>query len=458
MSTPRTSILIIEDERPMRQFLEEFLSGLGYDCRSTAAGRPGIEAYRERPVDVVLIDLRLPDIDGMQVCRAVREQNLDPIIILMTGYPTSESALEAYEAGADDYLTKPFSTKQLHLVIHRVIEHRRLINENERLRQLLEGRSCFDQLVGGAPAMQAIYKLIEQVAPSQTPVLITGEPGTGKSLVAAAIHRASGHSGLPLEVLDCSSVPREDLEIALFGVEGEGDGFASVGALERAGEGTLHLKSVEALPPLIQSRLQSALQSQEILRVGASETVSLRARVVTSSSAQLLALAERDEFRRDLYYRLSVVTVSMPPLRERREDIPLLAHFFLEKIARALDQPAERIDHDAVMALMSHAWPGNVTELEETLRKIAENGFDGTIRLRDLPGRLQREAEPRNNGVSAANVPLKEAKRRFEREYFCDLLRRSKGNMSLASRRSRVGRPYLYKKINDHQINPDDFR
>jgi DNA-binding NtrC family response regulator len=459
MSAHRTSILIIEDERPWAQFLNEFLSGLGYLCRIAESGQEGLDAFREEPTDVVLTDLRLPDIDGMEVTRTIRATDPESIIIMMTGYATSEAAIQAFECGATDYITKPFNANQIHLSITRVLEHRRVASENERLRRLVESRSCFDQIVGAAPAMQAIYKLIEQVAPSETPVLILGEKGTGKSLVAEAIHHASGRPSEMFETLSCAGGTPAEIEAALFGLESRNQDAMRLGVLERAGDGTVFLEDLEALPEPLQARLQATLQEHLIPHNGSGRrSAPLRARTISASSASLLEATEHRAFRRDLYYRLSVVTINLPPLRERREDIPLLANFFLEKSNRRHGKHVEKFAFEALMVLSTYSWPGNVAELESEIDALVERDTAGLIRVSDLSGHLQREMSASDSGVSAANVPLKEAKKRFEREYFKDLLRRTKGNMSLASRSSRVGRPYLYKKIADYDIDPNEFR
>ncbi|NUP91177.1 MAG: sigma-54-dependent Fis family transcriptional regulator, partial [Candidatus Sumerlaeia bacterium] len=234
--------------------------------------------------------------------------------------------------------------------------------------------------------------------------------------------------------------------------------FASLGVFERAAEGTVYLRNADALPAPLHNRLHAALASQQVTRVGAKRPVALRARLISATSAPLLEMAESGHFRRDLYYRLSVVAITMPPLRERREDIPLLANFLLEKINRRLGKRVDKVAFEAMLALTTYSWPGNVAELAERLESLVAADTHGVIRVADLPPALQREIGNSDNTVAAANVPLKEAKKRFEREYFKDLLRRTRGNMSLASRSSRVGRPYLYKKISDYEIDPKDYR
>jgi DNA-binding NtrC family response regulator len=258
--------------------------------------------------------------------------------------------------------------------------------------------------------------------------------------------------------VQCSELANGDADSALFGIEGQGEGFAAMGALERAAEGTAFLRGVEALPSPVQDRLAATLQDHQIIRSGGRRPVPLRARLVASTCAPLLELVESGQFRRDLYYRLGVVTIASPPLRERREDIPLLANFFLEKFNRKHNRRVEKFSFEALLVLSTYGWPGNVAELESEVERLVAQDTTGTIKLTDLPAHVQREMTAGTNGVGAANVPLREAKKRFEREYFRDLLRRTKGNMSLASRSSRVGRPYLYKKINDYQIDPNDFR
>lgn len=452
------TILIIEDERPWADFLREFLQERGCRCTVADSGEEGLEAFRAEAHDVVLVDLRLPGIDGNEVTKKIRSFDEDAIIIMMTGYPTSESAVHAYESGATDYLTKPFNAGQVEVVINRVIEHRRMTQENERLRRLIESRSCFDQIVGAAPAMQSIYRLLEQIAPTDTPVLISGERGVGKSLAAEALHRASRRPNTSYTSLDCAEVAADHLEAALFGPRAGNGSGDKPGVLERAGEGTLYLAHVEALPPQLQSRLHQFLQGNAPVAAGGKRAEPLRARLVTSTSLPLREEAERGNFNRDLFFRLGVVNLDMPPLRERREDIPLLVNFLLEKVNRELQTQVDKFTFEATLVLSSYDWPGNVGELQDLIRELAADKRLGVLNVTDLPVSLQREMTFTDNSVSAADVPLRDAKRRFEREYFKDLLRRTKGNMSKASRNSRVGRPYLYKKINDYDINPNDYR
>jgi DNA-binding NtrC family response regulator len=458
VSSQNISILIIEDERPWANFLEEFLGERGYECTVKETGEEGLEAFEAGGHEVVLVDLRLPGIDGNEVTQSIRKRSEDTIIILMTGYPTSNSAIRAFESGATDYITKPFNANQVDIVISRVLEHRRMLEENDRLRRVIESRSCFDQIVGAAPAMQAIYRLLEQIAPSDASVLVCGESGVGKSLVAQAIHRHSGRPANLFESFDCARVEPGEMDASLFGTERQNSSSAGPGALERVGGGTLFLRNVEFLPAASQDRLGQTIQDQQVLRVGSKKPSPFRARLVTATTASLREMAENGSFRQDLYYRLGVVTISVPPLRERREDTPLLANFFLEKSNRAHETRVDKFSFDAITVMSSFDWPGNVGALERVVDELVAMRKAGVINVSDLPDDLQREMALNDNSVSAADVPLREAKRRFEFEYFKDLLRRTKGNMSLASRASRVGRPYLYKKINDYEIDPNDYR
>ncbi|SIT66081.1 Two-component response regulator CbrB [Ectothiorhodosinus mongolicus] len=363
-----THILLVEDEDVIREALTKLLSKASYQVSSaadlaSAQGLLGLEMF-----DLVISDLRLPDGEGIELIKVLS----DTPLLIMTSFASVRSAVNAMKQGAADYIAKPFDHDEMLLCVARLLRQRQLERENQQLHQELDQRYPIEGMVGESPLMHQICRTVERVAATDTIVLIRGESGTGKELVARAIHKKSGRAQAPLVVVNCAAIPEGLLESELFGHEkGAFTGALTrrQGLVEAAHGGTLFLDEIGELTPAAQSRLLRVLQDGEIRRVGANESQRIDVRLLAATHRDLEAMVAQGEFREDLYYRLRVVEIAMPALRQRREDITPLAEFLLDKASRRLKSPARRLDESAVKALLAHHWPGNVRELENALER-----------------------------------------------------------------------------------------
>jgi two-component system nitrogen regulation response regulator GlnG len=363
-------IVIAEDEESIRFVLTRALEGRGYYVRAFAEGLPALAGLRAGSFDLAIVDIRLPDISGLDLLSRARDESLDVPFLVMTAESTMQNAIEAMKRGAFDYLTKPFDIEEVQLLVERALGVRRLSRMVENLKD--EMRPQFTPgsgLVGKSPAMQEIYKTIGRVAESDASVLLQGESGTGKELIARALHFHSGRSG-PFVAINCSAIPRDLLESELFGHErGAFTGAVerTLGKFEIANEGTLFLDEISELPLDLQAKLLRVLQEREFMRVGGREPIRSNARIISAANRDLAELVRKGRFREDLFFRLNVVPISIPPLRSRRSDIPELVRFFIQKINRDMKANIHGLAPDAERLLVEHSWPGNVRELENAL-------------------------------------------------------------------------------------------
>src|SRR6185436_7347116 len=368
---PVGTILVADDEDSIRWVLERACAQNGHTVVAVGSGSEALAALRERSFDVALVDIKMPDLSGLDVLARSREEGVDTLFIVMTAQNTMANAIEETKRGAYDYLTKPFDLEQVALLVGRALELRRLTRDIERLRGELQRRH--ELVIGRTPAMQEVYKVIGRVAPTDATVLIEGETGTGKELVAKAIHYHSERSG-PFVALNCSAIPNELLESELFGYErGAFTGATErrIGKFEAAAGGTLFLDEIGELPLGLQAKLLRVLQEREFTRVGGRDAIRADARIVAATNQDLEAAVQGGRFREDLYFRLNVVCITVPPLRDRRADIPELIEFFIDKVNRTLGTSIVGITDDARDVLVRHSWPGNVRELENTLLRAA---------------------------------------------------------------------------------------
>ncbi len=371
---PVPGILIADDDPVARDLLAEVLAKEGYRVRAAAGGRECLELARSGPVDLALLDLRMPDLDGLEVLRQIQALHPGVPVLILTAFATLETAIEAIRAGAYDYLSKPFRMEEIRLVVRRALDQRRLAAENVRFRQALRDRYRFENVVGLSPKMVEVYRLAARAAATDVTVLLLGETGTGKELIARAIHHGSARAEGPFIAVDCTALPEALFESELFGHErGAFTGAVTTkrGLLENARSGTVFLDEIGDLSPALQAKLLRALQEREIRRVGAGETIPVDVRVISATNRDLQRRVEAGEFREDFYYRLRVVTIALPPLRARREDIPLLTQHFLEKLARSGTPPVRGIAPAALERLTGYDWPGNVRELENVITRAA---------------------------------------------------------------------------------------
>jgi DNA-binding NtrC family response regulator len=453
MADAAKHLLLVEDEAPLRQAIAEQLTDRGYSVEQVDSGEAALTKLAEFAFDVIITDLRLPGIDGSVVLESAVERYPDIVAIVVTGYGTVKSAVEAIKRGAWDFVSKPFQIDELMHVLDAAIEQRRLKSENAYLRAQLDERYRFEGIIGKSPVMKRLFQLLETVATTNSTILITGETGTGKEVVARAIHHNSPRRHQRFVALNCSAIPESLLEAELFGhVRGAFTGAVGnrQGRLEQAHKGSLFLDEVGTMSVALQAKLLRALQEREFERVGDSHTIKVDVRVIAATNSDLTAMVADGQFREDLYYRLNVIPVTLPALRERREDIPLLVQHFLDKL-RADGRPSTTISQDAIRRLMSYSWPGNVRQLENAIERAAAFGGNrGQIDVEDLsPEFLEPASTPLPAAIALpeSGLDLDLLVSSIERELIERSLERTNGNKGQAARLLNLKRTTLVEKI-----------
>src|SRR3990170_1479274 len=411
-------ILVVDDEPAQLELAGGFLKKRGFETVLAESGEKALRSFRDQPFDLVLTDQKMAGMSGLELVHAVRALNPETAVIVMTAYGTIETAVSAIKAGAADYLTKPLNLDELLYRIEQVRERHRLLTENRELREALQGRHRIEGIIGESGQMLEVVSLVRRVAPSEASVLIRGESGTGKELIAKAIHFASPRAAGPLIRINCAALPETLLESELFGHEkGAFTGALATrkGRFELADGGTLFLDEIGDLPLHLQVKLLRVLQEREFERVGSSRPVAVNVRLLAATHRDLEALVRAGRFRDDLYYRINVVSISLPPLRERREDIPLLLDHFVEKFSRRNGKRIGGLTRDAREALLRYDYPGNVRELENLVERAVILTRDEVIGLEDLPlGVKEREGE--TSGETSLTVLVEGLERRMIRE------------------------------------------
>jgi DNA-binding NtrC family response regulator len=395
---PRTGrILVVDDEVNARTALAELLRDEGYDVETAADAFKALGKYESFSPHVVVTDLKMPGMDGIELVKKIRSSEDPAAVVVMTAFGAVSSAVEAMRAGAAEYLTKPLNFDELLVVLDKVFEQQELRRETRQLRQRVRDRVAPGNIVGASPPMQRVFEIVDQVAPSKATVLITGESGTGKELVANALHQRSGRASGPFVKLHCAALAESLLESELFGHE-KG---AFTGAMNRkdgrfqiADGGTLFLDEIGEISPAIQVKLLRFLQEHEFERVGGNQTIRVDVRVIAATNRNLADLVAKGKFREDLYYRLNVVALEMPPLRDRRTDIPALAKFFLDRYAKENSKPIEGFMPDAIERLAAYDWPGNVRELENAVERAVVLCNTAAVEVRHLPPSVQPRMTP----------------------------------------------------------------
>ncbi len=463
-------VLVVDDEPDMVENCARILRRAGYECLTATDPARALALVESGRPDLVLTDLKMPGIDGMEVLRRTRE--LDPAlpVILVTAFATIESAVEAIKAGAFDYLPKNFSVEQLRVAVERGLRHRRLEKENLNLREQLQGALGFENILGRSPAMARVFELVKKAARSEANILVIGESGTGKELIARAVHANSPRAAQPFVPVDCASLPEPLLESELFGHE-KGAFTGAVkgkrGLMEVADRGTLFLDEIGELPLALQVKLLRALQERQLRRVGGTSVIDVDVRVVSATNRDLREAVKQGQFREELYYRVNVIEIHLPPLRERAGDVRLLAHAFLRRYGGAR---VTGVDEDALEALDAYAWPGNVRELQNVVERACALADGARVTRGDLPGHVReggglrtaaaRTAVPAASleaGIaSGEELPLKEAKEKWmqvlEASYLRQLLERHGGNVSAAAKAAGIDRKTFHRLINKYQI------
>jgi len=442
------SMLVVDDEVVTRSLCVEVASQAGLQVRSSETTEQAIEILEQYPIDILVTDLKVPQLGGIDLLKRVKSTYPQVAVMVLTQYGTIETAVEATRLGALDYITKPFHVEDFRSKIERVVHTIEIAQENRVLREELRTRPGFGGLIGVAPKMQRVYKLIEKVSQHAYPVLILGESGTGKELVARSIHFSGPRRARPFVPVDCSALVPTLIESELFGyVKGAFTGAQSSkqGLLEAAGDGTLFLDEIGDLPVDLQAKLLRALQEREIKPVGSTDRVAIRARVIAATNRDLEAAVRGGTFRQDLYFRLNVVQIKLPALRERKGDIPVLVNTFLEKFSEAKSS-VRTISEDAMSRLMIYDWPGNVRELENAVERAVALGSGPILHVGDLPSNLQY-AQTERFPEQGELVPLEE----LERRAIFNALRETSGDKLAAARLLGIGKTTLYRKLKQYE-------
>ena len=443
--TKMPRILVVDDEAAIRESLKDWLMEDGYNVALAVDGETAIKMAETSSYDVILLDLKMPGIDGLETMRRVKEISPDAEVLMMTAYASVDTAVQAMKEGAFDYLVKPFDPDEVDLQIKKIVAHREMRLENIMLRKRLEEQNQYDEIIGKSEAMQGIFELIGRVAPSDSTVLITGESGTGKELIAQALHGNSNRCYMPFVAVNCGSLPESLLESELFGYEKgafTGADHTKKGRFELAEGGTLFLDEIGDIGLKTQVDLLRVLQQREISRLGSEGTIEVDVRILAATNRDLKVSIEKGEFREDLFYRLNVISIHVPPLRERKEDIPLLAKAFVSRQCMDMNRDNVKISSGAMRELTDYHWPGNVRELENVIERALVIGSGKEIGIGDLPF---------SHGDGCASDSPKSLKA-VEKAHISKILEQTGWNISKAAREMDIDRQTLYNKMKKYAI------
>jgi two-component system, NtrC family, response regulator HydG len=432
-------ILIVDDELVVRDSLGKWFTSEGYTARPVSGGREALEVIQQSEFDIALLDIKMPGMDGMELQARLREADPDLTVVIMTGYASVDTAVQSLKRGAYDYITKPVDPDELSHIVGKALEIRLTRREVARLREQVQATAPSNDLIGRSPAMKKVMELIEMVAPTEATVLITGESGTGKEVVARAIHNAGPRRYMPMVTIHCGALTETLLESELFGHEKgafTGAQYRKKGKFEVADGGSVFLDEISDISLKTQTDLLRVLQEKEIVRVGGNQQLKVDFRAIAATNKNLETLVKSGSFRPDLYYRLHVFCIDLPPLRDRREDIPLLVNHFLNKFCMATSRPVPAISSEAMEVLLRHDWPGNVRELENAVERALVIGRSSEIKPSDFSFQFQGD-EPRG-GKTLEDV---------ERAHIERILRETQHNLSRAARILDIDRTTLYNKL-----------
>ena len=446
-------ILLVDDEEIMRSSLSDWLREDGYEVLAVEDGYKALTEAENADWDLAIVDLKMPGIDGIEVLKSVNKIKPDLPVVIMTAYATVDTAVIAMKEGAADYIVKPFNPEEISLVINKIIEHQRLVRENLQLRRELAKRFRFQDLVGRSPKMSKVFEMINTVAPTKSTILIRGESGTGKELVARAIHELSSRKDGPFIIAACGEMTETLLEAELFGYEkGAFTGATSQykGRVEQADGGTIFLDEIGDISIKTQVDLLRFIQERELRRIGGKTPIKVDIRIIAATHKNLEELIKKGEFREDLYYRLNVITIELPSLRERKEDVPLLTEYFLEKFKLETGKKLKRISEDAMRVLMEYNWPGNVRQLENAIEHALVVGRGLEILVQDLPGNLARKECFELN--STGDLSMESA----EKEHILKILKSYDWNIKLTAEVLRINRVTLYNKIKKYDLKKSE--
>jgi len=463
------NVLIVDDEELLVKSCGQILSSEGYTVFTEGRGRNALEVVRRQRPDIVLTDLMLPDMDGLALLKEIKKLAPETLVVMITGFATVDSSVEAIRAGAYDYIPKPFTATQLRILIGRAAQQVRLVQDNASLRDQLKKQYSFDNIIGNSGSIQKVFDVVSRVAPTDASVFISGESGTGKELIARAIHANSRRSARPFMAINCAALPDHLLESELFGHEKgafTGADQQRRGLLEVASGGTFFMDEISEMSMELQAKLLRVIQERKIRRVGGEAEISIDVRWVSATNRDPDQAVRDGMLRQDLLYRLNVVPVKLPPLRHRREDIPALANHFLKRYAGDYSRDNLRFHPDAVRLLQDYEWPGNVRELQNVVERIVSMCLPGQeITAEDVPEELsvRRAVGVGGKGPAflfSADLPFHDAKTdaitAFEKEYLQDLLKRHNGNISQAARTAGIDRKTIHRMLAKYEIEARD--
>ncbi len=454
-------ILVVDDEAKMRRVLQMMLEENGYQVGLAENGDKALDKMKQANFNLVITDMKMPGKNGLELLRDLRKIDEELPVIVMTAYGSVPTAVEAMRAGAYDYILKPFDLKEMKAVAGKALAMEKLLRRSRYLQEELEAKYEFRDIVGKSPRIQEVFKLVRQVAPTKSTVLISGESGTGKELIARAIHFHSPREKEPLIVVNCAALPETLLESELFGhVKGAFTGAHRDrrGRFELADGGTIFLDEVGAMSLNLQAKLLRVLQEKEFERLGGTGSVPVDVRIIAATNQDLKKDTEEGTFREDLYYRLNVIPIHLPPLRERKDDIPLLAYHFLRRYNRELGKNIKEIVPEALELMVNYDWPGNIRELENALERAIVLGTGERLPAEALPLPLtSRSALKKVNDNLSYQEAKKEILQSFERRFFSKILKDARGNVSQAARLAQLDRKNLYQKMKELNLNPKDY-
>lgn len=452
-------ILVVDDDSGSRGVLSGFLEMANYEVLEARDGKEALDLLDSNTFDMIMTDLKMPGMDGVSLLKAIRGRQADMVGMIITGFASIETAVLAMKAGAFDYITKPINRDELLLTVKKGLEFKRLRKENLSLRKELKKKYSFEGIVGDSDAMENVYSLIEKVADSDSTVLVLGESGTGKELVARTIHYNSSRSDKPLVPINCGAIPESLLESELFGHEKgafTGAYSARVGRFEMANGGTIFLDEIGDMSPTLQVKLLRVLQERQFERVGGTKTVKVDVRIVTATNQNLESAVAEKKFREDLYYRINVIPIIIPPLRERVGDVPLLVNHFLEVFSRKKGKKIEGISDEAMSLITGYHWPGNVRELENLVERLVILKKDGVINVSDLPEKfapVKEKAAMNPVFIPEEGINLDALVNEFENKLILRALEKSNGVKSKAAQLLQMNRTTLVEKMKKKNLN-----
>jgi len=444
------TILIVDDEASIRESLQTLLELEGFTVETAAGGEEGLARLAEQPMDLVLLDFAMPERDGLEVLREIRDRDPEQAVIMITAYGTVENAVAAMQAGATNFIQKPWDNEKLLADVRAVVGRRRAEEENIQLKRALKQRYNFENIVGKSEPMLKIFDLVAQVAPSRSTILLQGESGTGKELIAKAIHMNSPRKDRPFVPVNTGSMPADLLESTLFGhVKGA---FTSAvaskkGLFEIADRGTLFLDEIGTMNMEIQAKILRVLQDRKFMHLGGVQEIQVDVRIIAATNVDLKQLCREGKFREDLYYRLNVITIELPPLRQRHEDVPLLVDHFIKKFAEENERPVRQISPEALRALLEYSWPGNVRELENVIERAVVLSSGPTVALDLLPDHVAGRGAALQGLEHSPDSTLFEIMEDCERRIIADMLDKCNGNQTEAAERFRIPLSTLNQKI-----------